>query len=220
MQHLRAFSCAVILVAAPALVHADAANEARLRDQLRQTMTELRQMQDQNSELQVKLTGAQKSAPKVVESPKASRAEIEKVRSAMQQEVAQVQAELADSRAQVATLLQQLTDAQARFVAARAAATAASDIQKQLAEIRPRIESCEKDNRDLVEISAELLQRYHDMGVWEALWASEPLTGLGRLHREKIVEKYRGAIIDATLQTSTSTGAKPTPPGTAPPAGK
>lgn len=220
MQHLRAFSCVVMLVATPALVHADAANEARLRDQLRQTMTELRQMQDQNSELQVKLTGAQNAAPKVVESPKASRAEIEKVRSAMKQEMAQVQTELADARAQVATLLQQLTDTQTRFVAARTAATAVGDVQKQLAEIRPRIESCEKDNRDLVEISAELLQRYHDMGVWEALWASEPLTGLGRLHREKIVEKYRGAIIDATLQTSTSPGAKTTPPGTAPPAGK
>lgn len=200
---IRILACIALLGATlPAAVHADADNEARLRDQLRQTITQLRQMQDSNSELQMKLSGAQNAAPKAAVDHKASRAELDRARNEarqeMKQELAQAQADRDAARAQVAALQQQLADAGAQVATARAAAAAAGDAVKQVADSRRRAETCEKDNRELVDISAELLQRYHDMGVWQALWQSEPLTGLARMRREKFVEKYRGAIVDAT----------------------
>jgi uncharacterized phage infection (PIP) family protein YhgE len=207
MKNLRfLLGVALLGLCAATTVQADEANETRMRDQLRQTMLELRQLQDQNSELQVKLSGAQ-SAPvavaKPAPSPKTSRAELDKVRAEMRQAmtdaVAKVQADLDTSKAQLATLQQQLADATAQLNARN---TATREAEKRLAGSNLRADSCEKDNKSLVNISGQLLQRYHDMSVWQALWQSEPLTGLGHVQREQLVEKYRNGIIDASIGNS------------------
>lgn len=179
----------------PAFAHAEASGDNWLKEQLRQSTLAVRQLQDENGALQVQLAAAQKAAAKVDEG-KAARVEVEKVRTGMAAELAGVRVELDAAIAQVALLKQQLLDANEKLAAAAAS-------ERNLSDIAARTTACEKDNRELVAIADELLQQFRDMSVWKALWQAEPVTGIGRVQREAIAEKYRGRIIDAATRIST-----------------
>lgn len=207
---LLVFSLIASLLLVSAL-RADEVSDKRLRDQLRQTMLEMRKVQDENSELQMKLAGVAAQA-KPVESARASRAEIDKVRGGMKQEISKMQAEMDAINERLSAAQQSLADALKQLDEKN---TLLKSAQGRVGVVGVRIARCEKDNVDLVRISGELLQRYHDMGVWEAIWTKEPLTGLMRVRRENLVEKYRGQIIDATEDVVTTVAPDDAVSGTA-----
>jgi paraquat-inducible protein B len=177
----------------PPLLHAN--DPAWLRDQLRQTTVELRRVQDENSALQVKLANASASP---VAKPADNRADVTKVRSEMRQEAARLQAELAAANAQLLSTQGALAAANAQAATASRDAAAARQLLLQATQ---QVQACAQENGELVAISNTLLQKYRDRGVWDALREAEPLTGIARARHEALIEKYRGAIVDATLGT-------------------
>ncbi len=200
MKKHRAIGAALIAIGTLVQAHAQSASpEDRLRDQLRQTTLQLRQLEDENSDLKEKLNAANQQAATAAKVPKASAEE------------ARLNRQLKESGARVTTLEQQL-DAmqksldqwkQAYQQAATVARTRDGDARTLDAKLRDsesHVQSCEGKNTRLVQISDELLERYKNKGAWESLKNEEPLTGLDRVDLEKIAQDYHGRIVDATVQ--------------------
>lgn len=172
--------------------------EDRLRDQLRQTTLQLRQLEDENTDLKAKLDTASQQAAAAAQAPKASASE------------ARLNRQLKDSAARTTALEQQL-DAmqksldqwkQAYQQAATVARTRDGDaraLDAKLHESQSQAQSCEDKNAKLVKVSDELLERYRNKGAWESLKHEEALTGLDRIELEKIAQDYHGRIVDATV---------------------
>lgn len=57
-----------------------------------------------------------------------------------------------------------------------------------------RIETCEANNAKLVGANRELLDKYKNKGVFDALFQREPVTGLKGVEIENVVEEYRDKI--------------------------
>lgn len=57
-----------------------------------------------------------------------------------------------------------------------------------------QLDACARHNLALYQANVELLERYRDKGVWDALKQREPVTGLGRVEVENMVEQYRARI--------------------------
>lgn len=58
------------------------------------------------------------------------------------------------------------------------------------------IDTCKANNGSLYEINMELVDRYRNKGLWQALRQAEPLTGIGEVQLEVIAEDYVYKIED------------------------
>lgn len=58
------------------------------------------------------------------------------------------------------------------------------------------IDHCSSNNHDLIAINNELVDRYQNKGVWDAVKQSDPLLGISDVKLEVIAEDYRYRIED------------------------
>jgi len=174
----------------PAL--AQAGLDIRMRDQLRQTILDLRKLEDENAELKAKLAG-HIAAPAPAQ-PAADEAELRRARAeAGRDRVRADQAEQALAGAQ-----QQLAELGRELAASKTAVGAAQEreqrLQQQGSELLSRNQACESDNRELLSLSRELIARYKDRGLADVLLAREPITGLRRVQLEKLAQSYESQV--------------------------
>lgn len=167
--------------------------EKRLRDMLRQTTLELRDAQSQNAQLRVQLGELQerlvaKSEAKPV-APKADDAFLRRARD----EAASLRRTL-EARDQALTQWKQAYEKAVQLAQAREAETKQLDQQRQV--LVTRTETCERDNAELVGIGQDLLARYRDKGVWDALRDAEPVTGIHRVQLETFAQQYHAKLVD------------------------
>lgn len=64
-------------------------------------------------------------------------------------------------------------------------------LQISLGQQSDSLQQCAKDNQSLYQTSLELLQRYENKGVWDAMLQHEPVTQLKRVELESLGETYR-----------------------------
>lgn len=64
-------------------------------------------------------------------------------------------------------------------------------LQANLGQQGELLAQCTKDNQALYQTSLDLLQRYEEKGVWDAVMQHEPVTQLKRVEIESIGETYR-----------------------------
>jgi len=187
---------------------ADQTAEDRLRDQLRQTVLQLRQEQDENAELKTK-----SASTVVVEKPvvqkvdKASRAQTEQAKEQARQQQARadgLQTQLDDAHTQLAQLQAALTQSGQALHAQQLATQDAEARASALQGVAAHEKACVEDNHKLVVIGIELQERYDDAGIWDVLWSHEPLTGIPGLEREKLMQQYHARIVDATVVPMTA----------------
>lgn len=79
-----------------------------------------------------------------------------------------------------------------------------SDVKRmdgQLAELRrivgrqaQTIDTCEKKNARFFELNNELLGKYRDKGVGDALLEAEPFTGVKRVELDNLIQEYRDKL--------------------------
>ena len=60
-------------------------------------------------------------------------------------------------------------------------------------------EVCYNHNNQLVGVNMELVQKFDAKGAWDALIQREPVTGLGKVEIENLVQKYTHQIEDLSL---------------------
>jgi chromosome segregation ATPase len=70
-----------------------------------------------------------------------------------------------------------------------------------------QLETCAKDNVKLYDAGMELLERYANKGVWDALIEKEPVTQLKRVEMENLVQDYRQRVNAARFDTAASNAA-------------
>ncbi len=178
-------------------------SDAKLRDQLRQTIIELRRVDDENASLKAQLaqlTAAQDAARHLeaslaTEKKKSHRADV------LQQTVQQLQQNLQQLQAhdaQQAVLLNQYYS-QYRVLSAR------------LTQTQGHVDTCSARNAYLVQLSDELVQHYHDRGFFDVLLSKEPLTGLKRVEMEKLAQDYRGKVQDQRYPPAAAEPSTPSP---------
>jgi hypothetical protein len=192
-----------VALAAPAQAQSPA--EARLRDQLRQTTLDLRQAQDENSALKVKLDAlSQQAAPPpapVAAAPTAAdTARLGRLQAALSAEQAKTAAALQQGDSDHKALAQWQQSYAQLLTLAKSRDADAKKFEAMYKEEDSHAKACTQSNVRLVQISDELLSRYKNKGVWDAMGDGEPLTGIHRVELEKIAQDYHARIVDSTVK--------------------
>jgi len=192
---------------------ADQANtvEERLRGQLRSTMLQLRDAQNQAATLQ----SAQ------AEDEKQKKALSDRVDELTKQSVADKDAAtkaIADLNAKVTdqtTLINQMKDAldkwkEAYNKAVEVATTKEAQrakFESQAILLQRRVENDENKNLALYQLGKEVLNRYEKFGLGTAITSREPFVGITKVKLENLVQDYSDKLMDQTVKP----GAAPAP---------
>ena len=191
---------------------ADEVLEARMRDQLKEAVTQVRQLQIENASLKADLAKAAAATPALA----AAAAPADASGSAELQSSLDQQTTRADAlETQTAQLKKTLSQWQQSYDQATALArdrdAAAKKSEALYQGLRTHVDTCEKNNATLLSISEELLSRYKNKGVIAAARDREPLLGLHRVELERLAQEYHARIVDTTT-TSFDPEAPPAPP--------
>lgn len=182
---------------------ADEDTENRLRDALRTTTQQLRALQDEQATWQVRQTESDKQ----VETLKAQ------VAGLMNKPAGESQSEHKDGISQadydkaVKTFNSQLAGQQAVLDKWKAAYAEAANIARakeseraklasQVDGVNQQVTSCEAKNEKLFAVGNEILKRYEDVGLGDALGASEPFVATKRVELETIAQDYEDKLLD------------------------
>lgn len=76
------------------------------------------------------------------------------------------------------------------------------DTETRLTAREKELSACTADNRKLGALSKELLGRYADKGVMDAMLEREPLTQLKRVELENLVQQYDDRITESSVAPS------------------
>lgn len=194
-------------VAAPASAQQRSDAEDRLRDMLRQTTIELRDAQSQNVELRAKIDELNaKGAATAASAPRAN-VDTAALRRA-QSEAEQLRTALAEARHAIEERDQALAQWQQAYGQAEQLARTRDGDAKRLDELQQtltqRVNACERDNAQLVDVAEEVLEKYRNKGVWDAMRDAEPLTGIHRVQLETLAQKYHARILDLQAKPNAS----------------
>ncbi len=178
--------------------------ERQLRDQLRQTTLDLRGAQDENAQLKAKLQSQPAPAAPVVVEKAPAAVDAAPLRHSLQAEKAR-----SDQLQQQLDALQKEQQAwregyQKAATVAKDRDTAAQKYQALYEEAAGSAKSCDDKNAQLVDISEQLLQRYRDKGMWQALRSDEPLTGIPAVQLEQFAQEYHARIVDLKAAPATA----------------
>ena len=184
--------------------------EDRLRDQLRQTTLQLREVQDGQAALQAQKTAAEQERDALKRQVTSLQAEVVQAKrgggeaDALKQEVGKYR----DALAQASQIAQQ-TQAERDKLHAAVTNKDAS------------LTACEQKNADLLKVSREIVAKFEAMGAGDAVGLSEPFIQSSRVRLENMAQDYGDRIYDGQFDARM---VKPRPaqssntPGQLPPA--
>ena len=187
---------AVALPAAEPAADASAALRSALRDKTQQLQT----VQSDLATLQAgqqALTDANKA---LTEKYEALKKQIVADRSVSDKSVATLTAQLAEQKQQAARLNEELktakTEGEAAAQAAQLAEAQGVKLTKEAIVQERRAADLEAKNLALFLIANEILTRYEEFSLGNAIRAKEPFVGLTRTKLENLVQAYQDKILD------------------------
>lgn len=191
----------LLLAVSPAMADG---NEDRLRDALRQSVTQMRAAQDQAAQAQSDLQKVQQDKAALqtqLDAANARAAEGAAKPAAAPEALTRAQADLAASRQQTASLQQALTKYQLAYQGvanqAHGLDEAGRRIQAGLTAETGALETCKTANKRLADVSENILQLYQSQSFRSLLLRSyEPLVGSAKVKLENIIQDYDDKIHD------------------------
>jgi chromosome segregation ATPase len=181
--------------------------EAKLREQLRATLIQLRTAETEKANLQAGQAALEAQN-------KALAAELEAKKKEHDTLVAESEAAQLQARKEIGELTGRLSEREADLVKHRAALEKwrlahrqvtgvaqkkeeqrAAAAQK-IVELERTIADRERKNVELYKVGDEILSRYAKFGFGDALAAREPFTGLTRTKLESLVQDYKDRLLD------------------------
>ncbi|MDB6074245.1 MAG: hypothetical protein JWO89_1885 [Verrucomicrobiaceae bacterium] len=75
-----------------------------------------------------------------------------------------------------------------------------SALDTQVIQLQRRVEDRETKNRELYRLGNEILDRYKNFGLGNALAAREPFTGISKVKLQTLVQDYGDKLADQTLR--------------------
>ena len=211
----RAAVAAVLLclgISAPPLAAQQPAGgaEAKLREQLRAALVQLRTAETERANLQA-------SQAALETQNKTLAAELEAKKKAYDKLAADSEADQTKARAEIAELTGRLSEREADLakhrvalekwrlahrqvtgVAQKKEEQRAAAAQKVI-ELERTVADRERKNIELFKVGNEILDRYAGFGFGQALAAREPFTGLKRTKLESLVQGYKDRLLDNTI---------------------
>ena len=188
----------------PAVSAAQDSVEDRMRDALRQAVTEMRAAQDQAAQAQADLAHAQadKAALQAQLDAAVAKLSAEPAKPAARpEETATLQARLRAAEAQAASVQQQASRLQSGYqemaVMAREREGARNAAAAGLKQTAAALEACKAANTKLIGVAEDVLHLYESQSFRSLLLKSyEPLLGLARVKLENTVDAYDDKIRD------------------------
>lgn len=182
---------------------ADATIESRLRDQLRSTVTQLRELQDQQATLQAQKAAAEQERDALKKKVGgggggAASAKVKAEAAALRRNLASTREEAEAARqaaagkdAELAAARLQLDQAQA---ALRTLQAENEQVKATQAATASTLEACKVKNTELIRLGYEVLDRYKRVDIGAVLGSKERFTGLKRVQLQNISQGYEDRI--------------------------
>ncbi len=192
--------------------------ETRLRQALRDTMVQLRDAQNQAVTLQAAQAQSDKDKVDLLAKVDDLTAQLKSMtdksiadRDASDKAIADLKAQVTGLTGQVARLtdgLKQYKDAynQAAQLAAEKEA-ARSQYAMQAVVLQRTVDDRETKNLALYKLGSDILKRYEQFGLGDAISAKEPFVGVSRVKLENLVQDYKNKLLDQAV-----TSGQPLPP--------
>ncbi|MCE0483750.1 MAG: hypothetical protein LV479_05880 [Methylacidiphilales bacterium] len=188
----------------------DATTESRLRDALRNTMSQLRDAQNQLVTLQATQAQSDKDNADLKAKVDELNTQITTLtkqsgddKAAADKSIADLKAQLADQTAEVARLNQSVAEWKNAYnqtvQLANAREQARAQLALQAALLQRTVDDREMKNLELYRTASEILTRYEKFGLGDAIGAKEPFVGLSRVKLENMVQGYKDKILDETV---------------------
>jgi uncharacterized coiled-coil protein SlyX len=192
---------------------ADQANtvEERLRGQLRSTMLQLRDAQNQAATLQSAQAEDEKQKKALTDRVDELTKQAASDKDAATKTIADLNAKVTDQT----TLINQMKDAldkwkEAYNKAVEVATTKEAQrakFESQAILLHRRVENDENKNLALYQLGKEVLNRYEKFGLGTAITSREPFVGITKVKLENLVQDYSDKLMDQTVKP----GAAPAP---------
>ncbi len=189
----------ILMAVAVTNARADDSPEQRLRDALRQSVTEMRAAQDQAAQATAQV--AQLQADKAALQAQVDAAKVALAQAAKPDELKSAQAALDAAHAQAAQMAGDLTKWQGAYQQANAVAQSKDAesrkaLQSATANARA-LQTCKATNTKLISLSESVLHLYETQGFRNILLKSyEPLIGSAKVDLENLVQDYDDKIHD------------------------
>ena len=193
-------SCAASLSAA------EAANEGadRLRSALKDTMLQLRNAQGELAGLQANQAANADEKKAVTEKYEALKKQIVADRAAADKSLATLTVQLSEQKQAIARLNEALEKAKAEgeraALATKTAEVEGSRLATENTAWARRVADREAKNLALFLVANEILSRYEEFSLGNALRAKEPFVGLTRTKLENLVQDYQDKILDPRVR--------------------
>ena len=175
------------------------ANEAKLREALRNATLQLRSAEAERTSLQVAQAGLTDEKKTLETKFEALRKQAVAERASEEKTIAALRAQNGAHEAEIARLKEALGKSEsAKNQAAALAATNETDRAKQAADLvalQRKIEDRETKNLGLFKLGSEILTRYEKFSLGEALSAREPFVGTTRAKLENLVQDYQDKLL-------------------------
>jgi len=197
------------LLTAGAVTAARAAEPAgggddRMRAALRDTTLQLRSAQADLAGLQSAQAVSAAEKKELADKYEAVKKQMAADRAATDRKIAGLTTQLAETKAQVDRLNAALEKAKSEgMLAAQAARSAEEQGARLTAEkigLQRRLADCEQKNLALFLVGNEVLTRYEEFSLGNALRAKEPFVGLTRTKLENLVQDYRDKLGDHRIK--------------------
>jgi chromosome segregation ATPase len=189
---------------------AQATTESRLRDALRNTMQQLQDTQGQIATLQATQAQSDKDNADLKAKVDALNAQISSLTKQSDDDKAASAKALADLKSQntdLTTQIGKLNDAVAAWEKddkeyvelAKAKEAARAQLAIQVILLQRVVDDRETKNLQLYNLGNEILTRYENFSLGDALGAKEPFTGLSRVKLQELVQDYKDKISDQRI---------------------
>jgi DNA repair exonuclease SbcCD ATPase subunit len=171
--------------------------EDRLRDQLRATLNQLHQAQDDQAALQAQKAAAEQERDALKAQLAATKGQLVRAQhntgatQAMEAEVTQYK----NAATQATTSVQQ---AQAEH----------DKLQSQLADAQKQIGACEEKNTALLKLGKDVLDAYQQFDMGDAIGANEPFIGIKRVELENLAQGFGDRLHDGKYDPTRAPPAK------------
>lgn len=210
MKHrLTLITTALLLFAFAA--HADEGSEAKLKEQLKNALNQVRTLTTEKNTLQIaqaEMDAKNKALDKQVKDQAKS---LEKLDKDMKDAKELADKTLEEKVAAITRLEMELAKFKTSLDKWQAAHATIADIAKKKESERTKLSAKASDlerkvadlkarNAELYKLASEILVRYEKFGIGEALAAREPFTGNTKVKLQNIVQDYNDKLLDQTAK--------------------
>ena len=208
---------------------AQATTESRLRDALRNTMLQLRDAQGQVATLQATQAQSDKDNADLKAKIDALNSQIASLtkqsaddKAAADKAIADLKSQNGDLNTQIGKLNDALAawekDDKAYVQLAKDKEAARAQLAVQVILLQRTVDDRETKNLQLFKLGNEILTRYQNFSLGDALGSKEPFTGLTRVKLTELVQDYKDKISDQRVTPGEVPPAPPTSASAAHPA--